>query len=76
MADIQFNITKQIAVLSEGNKGWQKECNIMSWNGGEQKIDIRSWAPDHEKMGKGITLTVEEAHVLIQYLEPYIEEAE
>ena len=33
----------------------------MSWNGGAPKYDLRDWAPDHEKMGKGITLTEEEA---------------
>ncbi|MCR5097842.1 MAG: NERD domain-containing protein [Lachnospiraceae bacterium] len=36
----------------------------VSWNGAEPKYDIRDWSPDHEKMGKGITLTDEEAEIL------------
>ena len=27
---------------------------------GEPKYDIRDWAPNHEKMGKGISLSAEE----------------
>ena len=33
------------------------------------KLDIRDWAPEHEKMGKGITLTEEEAEKLAKYLQ-------
>jgi len=60
MADIKFNITTTLGVISEGSKGWQKEINLVSWNERKPKIDIRDWAPEHEKMGKGITLTKEE----------------
>ena len=27
---------------------------------GEPKYDIRDWAPEHEKMGKGVTLSEDE----------------
>ena len=47
-------------MLSESNKGWKKELNLVSWNGGVPKYDIREWSPDHEKMGKGVTLTADE----------------
>ena len=57
MPDIKFEIIKHIAVLSEGSKGWQKELTLISWNDKEPKYDIREWAPDHTKMGKGITLS-------------------
>lgn len=60
MADIKFEIIKHIAVLAEGSKGWQKEINLISWNDNEPKYDIREWAPGHEKMGKGVTLSKEE----------------
>ena len=53
-------LIKEIGVLSENAKGWRKELNLISWNGGAAKYDIRDWAPDHEKMGKGTTLTEEE----------------
>ena len=28
---------------------------MISWNGAAEKYDIRDWASEHEKMGKGIT---------------------
>ena len=64
MADIKFEIAKRIGVLSESNKGWTKELNMVSWNGREAKFDIREWSPGHERMGKGVTLTHDEAKLL------------
>ena len=60
MAEIKFEITQHIGVLSESAKGWRKELNRVSWNGREPKFDIREWAPEYAKMGKGITLSQEE----------------
>lgn len=60
MAEFTYNIVKQIGVISESPKGWTRELNLISWNNREPKYDIRDWAPEHEKMGKGITLTREE----------------
>lgn len=68
MADIKFEIKKEIGVLSENAKGWRKELNLISWNDAAPKYDIRDWAPEHEKMGKGITLTKEEAESLLKLL--------
>ncbi|EOH65966.1 YdbC family protein [Enterococcus mundtii] len=58
--EFSYEIVEEIAVLSENNKGWRKELNLVSWNGRPPKFDLRDWAPDHEKMGKGLTLTKEE----------------
>lgn len=69
MADIKYDIVKEIGVLSENSKGWRKELNLISWNGGEPKYDIRDWAPEHEKMGKGTTLSKEEVTKLKEILE-------
>ncbi len=60
MPDIKFEINKTIAVLSESSKGWTKELNLVSWNDKEPKYDIRDWSSEHDKMGKGVTLTDEE----------------
>ena len=60
MAEITFEITKHVGVLSTGAKGWTKELNLVSWNGREAKYDIRDWSPEHETMSKGITLSDEE----------------
>ena len=60
MSNIKYEIVKQIGTLSESAKGWTKELNLISWNDREPKYDLRDWAPEHERMGKGTTLTVEE----------------
>lgn len=60
MAELKYEIVETVAVLSESPKGWKKELNLISWNGRDPKYDIRDWAPNREKMGKGITLTKEE----------------
>jgi len=69
MADIKYDVIKELGVLSEGSKGWQKEINLVSWNGRKAKIDIRDWGPDHEKVGKGITLSIEELKKLKEILD-------
>lgn len=68
MADVKFEIKEELGVLSESAKGWTKELNLISWNGVAPKYDLRDWAPNHEKMGKGITLTAEEAESLYRIL--------
>ncbi len=66
--DIKFEIIKQIGVLSESSKGWKKELNLVSWNDGAPKYDLRDWDPDHQKMGKGVTLTEDEIKALMTLL--------
>lgn len=60
MANIKYEIISTVGQVSESNKGWIKELNLISWNDREAKYDLRDWAPDHEKMGKGITLSASE----------------
>lgn len=69
LANIEYEIIEEIGVLSENARGWRKELNKVSWNGRPPKYDIRDWSEDHEKMGKGITLTDEEAEVLKKLLD-------
>ena len=68
MAELKFEIKEHIGTVSESSKGWTKELNIVSWNGANPKFDLRDWAPEHEKMGKGITLSQEEAEALYELL--------
>jgi len=68
MAEIKYDIVEEIGILSENSKGWRKEINRISWNGGEPKYDIRDWAPNHEKMGKGATMTKDEVIKLKEIL--------
>ena len=62
--DFEFEIVEHIGVLAEKTRGWKREINLISWSGGEPKIDIRDWSPDHSKMGKGISLTTDEIEKL------------
>jgi len=68
MADIKYEIKESYGELSTSPKGWTKELNLISWNGAAAKFDIREWDPDHEKMGKGVTLTPDEAEALYELL--------
>jgi hypothetical protein len=68
MAEFTYEIVEELGVLSETSRGWTKELNLISWNGRDPKFDIREWAPEHEKMGKGITLSSEEVAELQRLL--------
>lgn len=66
MAEITFEITKSLGVISETARGWTKELNLVSWNDREPKYDIREWSPDHTRMSKGVSLTEEEMQQLVE----------
>lgn len=68
MAEIKYEIIESLGTISESAKGWTRELSLISWNGNKPKYDLRDWAPEHEKMGKGITLTEEELKSLKQLL--------
>ena len=68
MSEIKYEIIKNIGVLSKSASGWAKEVNLISWNEREAKYDIREWSADHEKMGKGVTLSKEELLALKELL--------
>jgi hypothetical protein len=58
--ELKYEISQHIGILSEGVKGWSKEHNLISWNNPEPKYDIREWSPEHDKMGKSVTLLKDE----------------
>ena len=68
MSDFNYEIMEELGVLSESETGWTKELNLVSWNDRPAKFDVRDWSPDHEKMGKGITLSNEEVKALKEIL--------
>lgn len=70
---ITSTITKPLAVLGENGKGYTKEANFISWNGNAAKLDIREWHPNHERCGKGITLTEDEGRNLYAALKAIYE---
>jgi len=65
---IECEIIEFYGIFSEGIKSWNKEINLVSWNGRPAKLDIRAWQKNHEKCGKGITLTRTEAEILAKLL--------
>ena len=71
MADskFEFKIIREVAVLSTSSRGWNRELNVVAWNKGKPKWEIRDWAPNHERAGKGIGLSSEEVAVLKEVLE-------
>ena len=69
MREIQYEIVKEIAVLSTGDSRYTKVINLISWNGKEPKYDIRSFSPNREKCGKGITLNADEGAALLKALQ-------
>ena len=66
--ELKYEIINQIGIISTTSSGWSVELNRVSWNGNEPKYDLRSWSPDHTKMGKGITLTDDEIVSLADFL--------
>ncbi len=73
MANITYEIVEHIGIISENaTSGWKKELNLISWNNGNPKYDIRDWAPNHEKMGKGITITADEAWELSELIQNHL----
>ena len=66
--NVTCEIVRSIAVLSENERGYTKEINLVSWNGADPKFNIGNWHPGREKSGKGITLTEEETIALMEAL--------
>ncbi len=54
-SEITYSIVEHLAVLSARPSGYTKELNLVAWNGHDEKLDIRDWAPDHSKSMKGIS---------------------
>lgn len=69
MPEIKYEIVEKIGVLSTTDKGWSKELNLVSWNDREPKYDLRTWSENHEKIGKGITLSKDEMAKLKELLD-------
>lgn len=65
---IQFKIEKHIGTLANYQTGWTKELNVVSWNGGAPKYDIRDWSDDHERMTRGITLHPQEMQKMVDLM--------
>ena len=54
---ITYEIQEHFGTIARYDGGWNKELNLISWNGGAAKFDIREWDEHHERMKRGVTLT-------------------
>lgn len=66
MREVTFEIVERCGVIARHETGWNKELNIVAWNGNKPKWDVRDWSPDHTLMGRGITLTDEEMERVVE----------
>lgn len=66
--EVSFEIVEDIGVLASYSTGWTKEINLVSWNGGPARYDIREWDPHHRRMSKGLTFEEKEMRILIDSL--------
>ena len=66
--EVTFEIVEEIGVISAHPTGWNKEINLVSWNGNTAKYDIRDWSPNHDQMGRGITLHEKEMRLILELL--------
>lgn len=60
MADLKFDILQEFGTLSTSKSGWELQLNFVQWGDNQPKFDLRTWSPDHKKMGKGLTLNHDE----------------
>ena len=66
--DVTFEIIEEIGIISTLDTGWTKEINLVRWNGGAAKYDIRDWDPHHTRMSKGITLKEDEMRRILDLM--------
>lgn len=66
--DIAFEIKEKIGVIKPYPTGWNKELNLVVWNGGTAKFDIRDWDQEHEHMSRGITLHSDEMRKVLELM--------
>lgn len=66
--EVTFEIVEEIGVIAAHSTGWKKELNLVSWNGGPAKYDIRDWDPSHSRMSRGVTLKEQEMRQIVDLL--------
>ena len=70
-----YEIKEQIGRIGKPSyKGDTLQVNVVNWHRSKDKVDIRRWSENYEKVGKGITLTFEEAKELLALLTEYFKE--
>ena len=71
--EFSYEIIEEIGQVGNPTpSGWSTRLNLISWNGREPKLDIRSWNEDQTRMGKGVSLSKEDAKDLAVLLNSYL----
>lgn len=63
--NITFEIKEHLGTIAKYESGWNKELNVISWNGAPAKYDVRDWDEIHARMSRGITLNPWEMRKLV-----------
>ena len=71
--EFSYEIVEGVGTIGNPTaSGWSTQLNLVSWNGREPKLDIRSWNEDRSRMGKGVSLSKEDAKDLAVLLNSYL----
>ena len=71
--EFSYEIIEEIGQVGKPTaSGWSTRLNLISWNGGTPKLDIRSWNKDMSRMGKGVSFSKEDAKDLAILLNSYL----
>ena len=71
--EFSYEIIEEIGQVGKPTaSGWSTRLNLISWNGGSPKLDIRSWNEDMSRMGKGVSFSKEGAKDLAILLNSYL----
>lgn len=71
--EFSYEIIEEIGQVGNPTaSGWSTRLNLISWNGGSPKLDIRSWNEDMSRMGKGVSFSKEDAKDLAVLLNSYL----
>lgn len=68
-------IVKHIGIINPNSTSRKtRELNLIIWNHGIAKYDLREWGPNHECTGKGFAMSLNEAILLYELLGKEINE--
>lgn len=71
--EFSYEIIEEIGQVGKPTaSGWSTRLNLIAWNGGSPKLDIRSWNEDMSRMGKGVSFSKEDAKDLAVLLNSYL----
>ena len=72
MADFNFEVVEDLGVI--GQRGSRElHLAVVSWNDRKPKLELRTWDEEMTTPGKGVTLSEDEAELLMNMLKDKFE---